>query len=71
MTQLDRLRALPAPSPAMLAYIEALADFIIEDTPGPYRPPAGRIRAFDIKDAAWAALSYQEKEIVRACGEGR
>jgi hypothetical protein len=67
---LARLDALP-PSTTLMAFRDALKTFLKEDQPGPYRAPAGRIRAKDEMDAAFAALPYEERELVRQCQEGR
>lgn len=67
---LTRLRALPEPSAALIAYTAALDAFTIENAPGEWRPYAGRIQAKDALDEAWQALPYSDKQRARACGGG-
>lgn len=67
---LDRLDRLP-PSATLTAFRDALAAFLIADRAGRCTPTREWDDAYNGKNAAFDALSYQEKEAVRQCGEGR
>jgi hypothetical protein len=69
-TYLDRLGELP-PSETLLAFRDALRKYLIADRPGIYAAPEAWGRARDDREEAWKALSYQEKQLVRECGEGQ
>jgi hypothetical protein len=63
---LARLDRLP-PSATLIAFRDALAAFLIADTPGVYHPAEAWGKARDDKEEAWGNLGYQEREAVRAC----
>lgn len=48
-------------------YLARLADFLAVNAAGTYAPAEAWGKANDDKAEAWAALSYQEKQLVRAC----
>lgn len=69
-TYLDRIDRLP-PSVTLIAFRDALRKYLDADRPGVYASPEAWGKARDDREAAWAALPYQEKHLVRQCGEGR
>ena len=67
---LARLDRLPVPSAKLIAFRDALRAYLEADRPEGYRAPEAWGKARDDREAAFAALPYNEKEIVRACERG-